>query len=147
MLADRLERLVTLERECCSGIALEQRTISGGLRRLEVRGIDPDAAVFATFERGRGSDDPAPGIALRLAKATGIGALVSLILCCALPIAAGALFGAAVAAPLARFDRPWIIGVGMLVFGGAAFAWDRRRRIAAAAPGARAADPPCGPDC
>ncbi|NNL64778.1 MAG: hypothetical protein HKP30_00915 [Myxococcales bacterium] len=139
-LAERLERLVALERECCSGIAFRHRAIAGGQRLLEVEGIDPDAAVF-----GDAAEPASPALPLRIAKATGIGAGVSLLLCCALPIAAGAVFGAAVAAPLATLDDPVIIGVAALGVGGAAFAWDRSRR--AAASDRSRPEPGCGPGC
>ena len=42
----KLERLVELERECCSGLDFDLRT-RGGALRLEVRGIDPKGGVFA----------------------------------------------------------------------------------------------------
>ncbi len=46
-LAAKLDRLIALERECCSGIVFErsEASVSGRLR-LEVRGIDPEAPVF-----------------------------------------------------------------------------------------------------
>jgi len=49
-LAEKLDQLIALERECCSGIVFErsEASVSGGLR-LEVRGIDPDAPVFRTL--------------------------------------------------------------------------------------------------
>ena len=46
-LAEKLDRLIALERECCSSIVFERTDSSvPGRLRLEVRGIDPDAAVF-----------------------------------------------------------------------------------------------------
>jgi hypothetical protein len=45
-LADELERLIALERECCEGIAFERMSsATPGRLRLEVRGVDPDAAL------------------------------------------------------------------------------------------------------
>lgn len=55
-LAEKLDRLVALERECCSGIVFEHRPgTTAGRLRLEVRGIDPDAAVFRSLATS--SDD------------------------------------------------------------------------------------------
>jgi hypothetical protein len=43
----KLEHLVALERECCrEGIDFELMETRDGALRLEVRGIDPNAAVF-----------------------------------------------------------------------------------------------------
>lgn len=60
-LAEKLDHLVALERECCRGIVFERRNGAqrGGLR-LEVRGIDPEAAVFRALDvpRGEGSGGP-----------------------------------------------------------------------------------------
>jgi hypothetical protein len=49
-LAEKLDRLIALERECCGGIAFE-RTEAGapGRLRLEVCGVDPDAAVLRSL--------------------------------------------------------------------------------------------------
>ena len=46
-LAEKVDRLIALERECCSSIVFERTDASlPGRLRLEVRGVDPDAAVF-----------------------------------------------------------------------------------------------------
>src|SRR5687767_9765784 len=46
-LAEKVERLIALERECCSGIVFERLdSATRGHMRLEVRGIDPDAEIF-----------------------------------------------------------------------------------------------------
>ncbi len=50
-LVAKLDRLVALERECCSGIVIEHGPSPvAGRRRLEMRGIDPRAAVFASLQ-------------------------------------------------------------------------------------------------
>ena len=142
-LATTLDRLIALERECCSGITFEHRTSrTPGRHRLELRGIDPHAAVFATLAADAGAPRRLGG---RLAKAIGAGTLLSLLVCCALPIAAAALLGAGVAAPLASLDQPWAI-VGMaLLFGGIAYAWQHKRPAVAQARESGGAV--CGPDC
>jgi hypothetical protein len=123
-LAAKLDQLVALERACCSDIVFEHRASTGGRRTLEVRGIDPGAAVFATLQ----VPGAPPRLGRRLAAALGLGTLLSLIVCCALPLALVALFGAAAAAPFAFLDDPWMISGAVLLFGGIAFAMDRRRR-------------------
>jgi hypothetical protein len=46
-LAEKLERLIALERECCSGLVFERRASAmPGRVRLEVRGIDPASELF-----------------------------------------------------------------------------------------------------
>ena len=142
-LAAKLDRLVALERECCSGIDFRHGTsLTAGRRRLEVRGIDPRATAFDTLQADA---DETRWIGGRLAKAAGLGALLSLLVCCVLPIAAAALLGAAAAAPFASLDDPWKIAGAMLLFGGAAFAWQGRRR--ALAPARDPTGAPCRPDC
>lgn len=136
-LAEKLDRLVALERECCVGVVFEHRMSSTpGRRVLEVRGIDPRAAVFAKLQPdpvGSARKDPGESARKggRLAKAAAFGAALSLILCCVFPIAAAALFGAAVATPFASLDDPWIIAGAALLFGAGAYAWQNRRRAAA----------------
>jgi hypothetical protein len=163
-LAAKLDRLVALERECCSGIDFEHLpSQEPGQRRLEIHGVDPDAAVFASLNLAgigsgknsveRGEKLPAPAensaettrLASRLAKAAGAGTLLSLFVCCVLPIAAVAVLGAAVAAPFASLDDPWIIGGAALASGALAFAWQSRKRTAT--PATRAGAASCGPDC
>lgn len=119
-----LDRLVELERACCSAIdfQVEPATVGRG-PRLVMRGVDPDAPIFAT---------PLPGAApeastlRRGLRALGFGTAASLLVCCVLPLAAGALFGAAVAAPLAGLDQPLVIVLAAVVFGAAGFFWKRR---------------------
>jgi hypothetical protein len=61
-LAERLEDLIGLERTCCPGLDF-RRAASGrpGRLRLEVHGIDPDAAVFRSLRvAGAGAEAPDP---------------------------------------------------------------------------------------
>jgi hypothetical protein len=144
-LAAKLDQLVALERECCSGIVFQQEhSLAAGRRRLEMRGIDPRVAGFVipTLEVGVSAQRSLGG---RLAKAAGFGTLLSLLVCCVLPIVAAALVGASAAAPFASLDDPWMIGGAMVLSGGAAFAWQSRRR--ASAPVRDRTDVACGPDC
>ena len=123
-LAERLDQLVARERECCSGIRFQHRpSQTKGRRRLEVHGIDPGSAIFADAERSAGRR---PGVARALATATGVGSLISLVVCCALPLAAAAIFGAVAAVPFASLDQPWIIAGVAILSGAAAFVWQRR---------------------
>ncbi len=123
-LAEKLDRLIELERECCSEIVFERRTSAtpGGLR-LEIHGIDPDASVFESLNvRGTATSARA-----RFAKAAGAGVFGSLFVCCVLPIAAVALVGG-VAAPLASLEGPGPIAVGAVLGGAGAWRGLGRRR-------------------
>ena len=125
-LAEKLERLIALERECCSGIDFaHERVPDSGRHRLSLRGVDPRAPVFASLAA---AERPRSGIAGRLARAAGCGAAAALLVCCVLPVAAGALLGAALAAPLASLDDPRWIALASAFFAGAAFAWQGPRR-------------------
>jgi hypothetical protein len=128
-LVAKIDRLIALEKDCCSGIVFEHRPspTAKGRRRLEVRGIDPRAAIVADLRVGPGQPRRAGS---GLARAVGLGSMFSLFVCCAIPFVAAALFGATAAAPFASLDRPWVIASVAVVFGGAAFAWQRRRHRA-----------------
>ena len=135
-LAARLDRWIELERECCSGLEFER--VAGRRRghvRLEIRGIDPDAALFADLPGSAASPSPRVG---RLARAAAAGLAASVVVCCLLPIAAAALLGAA-AAPLAALDGPLPMAGGAVLAGSAAWLWLARRRHGTA--------PVCGPEC
>jgi hypothetical protein len=139
-LANKLDQLIARELECCSDIVFDhQRSRTDGRRRLEIHGVDPNASVFASLLVEPTSP---PRVGARLAKAAGLGALVSLIVCCVLPIAAAAVLGGAAAAPLASLDSPWIIAGAALLAGAAAFAWQNRQHAAAPT-----AESQCGPGC
>ncbi len=122
---EKLNRLVQLESECCTSIDIERVPSASPERaRLEIRGVDPDAAIFASLGK-----TPSPVTHRgRLAKAAGAGVLGSLIVCCVLPIAAVAVLGGAVA-PLLSLDGPIPILLGAML-GGTVTWWrlDRGRR-------------------
>jgi hypothetical protein len=143
-LAEKLDHLIALERECCAGIVFARAEASepGGLR-LEVRGIDPDAAVFRALQVQRPENSTVAWG--RLAKAGGLGALLSFLVCCVLPLVAALIVGSAAAAPLAALDRPWVIGLGSVPGAVAAWLW-LRRRSSDRAPGHRTTGA-CGPGC
>ena len=123
-LAAKLDRLIDLERECCSDIVFEHRTSpTPGRRLFEVRGIN--AAGFATLQLDASGPRRLGG---PLARAAGIGTLLSLLVCCVLPIAAAAVLGATTAAAFASLDDPWVIAGAAALFGAAAFGWQVRRR-------------------
>ena len=124
-LAGKLDGLVAAERECCSGILFTHAAgATPGRRRLEVSGVDPDAAVFGALQ----NQGATPSLGGRVAKAAGIGTALSLLFCCVLPVAVAGLLGAAVAAPFASLDQPWVIGAGFVLFAAATFGWQSRRR-------------------
>jgi len=129
-IASKLDAWVALERECCSSIDFEHGS-DPGRRWLRIRGVDPDAAIFAL-----GAGASPPSIAMRAWRAAGIGAGASLLLCCALPAGIAASFGAGAAAAVAWLDRPWIVAVLAVAVGLAAF-----RRRPSDAQGAEAGAP------
>lgn len=137
-LGERLDRLVELERACCSEIVFESMASAvPGRLRLEVRGIDPDAEIFRSLDVPASTGEQ-PSLRARVAQAAAAGVLGSLILCCVLPVAAVAALGTA-AAPLTALDGPVPIALGALVGGTAAWWWLGRRRVAH--------DAGCGPGC
>jgi hypothetical protein len=155
-LGAKLDQLVALERECCSGIEFVHTPSATPARhRLEVRGVDPQALVFAALAPESEPPLPSTGptalktnvghLPRRLAKAVGFGALMSALVCCVLPAALAGLFGATVAAPFVALDDPAVIAAGLVVFGGVLFALETRRRASrlAASEGAGS----CGPGC
>lgn len=128
---ESLEELVAFERECCPGLRWDLSDVgdAGGLR-LEIAGLPPDHPFWSpTTEAGEQGLAP-PSSLRRIAKAVGLGAGVSFVLCCVLPVAGAALFGAAVAAPFATLDNPLFIGLGSLTAAVPAWLWLRRREAA-----------------
>ncbi len=129
-LPEALDELVRLEADCCAGIGFAHvPSRDPGHRRLEIHGVDPAAPWLA-------APLPVPDGRGRLVRALVAGTLGSLVVCCALPLAAGAVVGAA-AAPLLALDAPVPIALGAAL--GSALAWRRAGR--------RRAATPCGPGC
>jgi hypothetical protein len=142
-LVEKLDHLVALERECCSGIVFERMNgPQPGQLRLEVRGIDPGAPVFRALDVQHEDGDTR---GTRLAKAGGLGFLAALVACCALPLVASALVGGAAAASLARLDAPWAIALGTLSVSAAA--WWRLGRRAKSRASSDGTNRRCGPAC
>ena len=129
-LADRLDALVALESACCPTLAIAHRETAPGARRLEITGLPPGLQARLGDEDAEGS----PGSGRRAGLALALGAAAALLVCCVLPLAAAALLGAAVAAPLATLDQPWTIAATAAGFAAATYAWQTRRRSAASAP-------------
>ena len=114
----KLEGLVEAERRCCAGIGFTLRR-HAWRRILDVSGVDPEAAIFGDLA-ARLAGAPAPSAARRLVTSLGLGTLAALVVCCGLPLAAVAIFGAS-AAFLTRLDAPVPIALGALAV--AAAAW------------------------
>ncbi len=122
--AEKVDLLIGLERECCPSVAFEAApSAEPGRLRLEIRGIDPDEPALRALEPAAPAE---PRASTRVATAAGIGIAASLFVCCVVPIAAGALLGAA-AAPLAALDAPLPIASAALLGGFLAWWWLGRR--------------------
>lgn len=158
---EELEAFVAFERECCPGLGFSVHDTPGALR-LEIRGVDPNASLFAGAgaETGGASDAAAelgaePGLfaqretherfgalrALRALRTLGIAGAVALLVCCVVPIGIAALVGAKLAAPLSALDNPWVIALGTVGF--ASLLW-RRERVRASRARAAAGTGGCG---
>ncbi|MEM7409832.1 MAG: hypothetical protein AAF430_06340 [Myxococcota bacterium] len=123
-----LRRWIEKERACCADVRFELGRNAAGDAILEVRGDDPVVEVLA------GITPPAsigPRAWLRAGGIAGVmGFGVSFAVLCGLPMLVAALFGAAVAAPLARLESPATLTAGTLAVAGliGVREWRRRRR-------------------
>lgn len=129
-----LEDFVAFERRCCAGLRFALREERGAIQ-LEIRGVDPESSGFL---EGAPEERPVSGGAsalARVARAGGLGAVGAFVLFCGLPIAAVALAGAELAAPLGILDHPVVLSLGTLLFAGGVWRWERRRAKADAAGG------------
>jgi len=129
----QLDEFVEFERQCCSGVSFDiVASPEVGMLRLIARG--PDAAAFEALGGPPmavpGQVAPGSGVA-QVAKAGIVGVVASLFLCCGLPLAVASVLGVAVAAPLARFDDPVMIGLGAIAI--AVPSWVVMRRWSRAA--------------
>lgn len=126
---EAVAEFVAFERKCCSSLNFEIREEPDALH-LDIRGIDPSSTLFGA------NDEAAPATGFRwsrLLKSTAGGTVLSLTLCCVLPLGVVAIAGAAIAAPFAMLDNPYIIVANAAVIG--AFLWRRdRKRVAATQP-------------
>lgn len=118
-----LEDLIVFERECCSGLSWNLDRPAEDVLRLRIEGLAPSSDFFAAMHEGAAG----PGRVSRIAKAGGLGAAVSLLVCCVAPIGLAAVVGSAAAAPLARLDDPVFLAGGALAAGLPAWLWLRRR--------------------
>jgi hypothetical protein len=132
-LREQLAAFVEFERACCPGLGFSLADAAGALR-LEIRGIDPNAPVFAAAgEVARPetpADRPTRSQGLRLLRSAGVGGAAAFVLFCLVPIGIAAVVGAQLAAPLAVLDNPWAVGIGGGVFAGLLWHWERRRAAA-----------------
>jgi hypothetical protein len=135
-----VERWVALERECCGSVSWEVMLRRDGSLRLEVRGDDPAVSSLASLVP---CDTGASriGVLRTWTKAGGLGAVASFGVFCGVPMAVAAVFGGAVAAPLARLDGPATWAGGTLAFAALIVWLGRRRGRASATP---AGTSPCG---
>jgi hypothetical protein len=126
-----LDDFVAFERECCPTLGLSVREASGALE-LEIQGIAPGSSIFASVGLTAEPKVSSSGRWQRILSSAGLGTLGALVVCCVLPIGLVALLGAAVAAPFANLDNPWVISSSALVFAGSIWLWQRRREAARA---------------
>ena len=122
---DELDELVEFERGCCSGVGWSLRSESGALR-LEISGIDPNSAAFASIGSvaAMPSNSDKPGRWPRLLRSVGFGSAGAFLVCCVLPLGVLALVGAT---PLLLLDNPWVIGASALGLSGLLWVWEGRR--------------------
>ena len=130
----KVERLVALEQECCAGLRfeLQERPQPEGLK-LEIRGIDPQSGTVEQLLAGIQSNAETPSQGSRLRRvlsSTGIGVAGAFFVFCVLPIGLAALLGASATAYVAKLDNPLLLSVGAIVFGGAAWWFQKRRSTA-----------------
>ncbi len=121
-----LDAFVVFERECCPGLDFSVRDAPGALR-LEIRGIDPGASVFAGLGEVAEHEKPERAGWTRLLRSAGLGTAGAFVLFCVVPIGVAAVVGAQLAAPLGALDNPWAVGAGGVVFAALLWLWERRR--------------------
>ncbi len=130
---DQIDDWLELEADCCQGIRFERhRSRTAEQVRIEIHGIDANGPLF-----GGVPDLPnrralvLPSRVGRILRAGGLGAAVSVLLFCILPIGLVALLGAtAVTVPLGALDDPLWIGLGALVAAGLIWRWLGRKQHA-----------------
>lgn len=128
-LREELEAFMAFERECCPGLGFSVRDASGALR-LEIRGIDPRASIFAGVGEVAEHHKPERAGWMRLLRSAGLGAAGAFVLFCVVPMAIAAVVGVQLAASLGALDDPWAVGAGGVVFAALLWLWERRRAAA-----------------
>ena len=133
-LKPKVERIIALEQQCCAGalqLDLIEKPQSNGLA-LDVKGIRlPKGTLEKMLDEIKEAPNTSfrsPGLRRALSSG-GIGVIGAFIVFCGMPIALAALLGASPTAYLAKLDNPYVVGIGALVFGGAAW-WFQKRRSA-----------------
>jgi hypothetical protein len=147
-----LEEFVAFEQQCCASLAFSLRDTSAGLQ-LEIRGVPGTSAGFtgpaatqdpqmnAAVGGDRDRESPARLQWRRFARAGGLGGLLSVAVCCGLPIGVALIAGVGVAAPLGFLENPWIIGGSGVGFTTLLVLWERHSKSTRTA---GAASPECG---
>ncbi len=143
----KLEELTELERQCCRGLSFEIREDPNGTRlRWEILGIDPNTAIFGDLNLEPAVHENArAGSWKALLRRGGLGAVISIGVCCVLPIGLVSLVGVGFAAPFTKLDNPWIIAVSSVVIAGGIGWIENRRGARRAAKSAKPAGQSC--DC
>ena len=125
VLRKALEDLVAFERECCSSLSWNLERRGDDVVRLRVEGLPPESRFFEGLW-GAATAPPAGSELPRIAKAIGLGAGASLLVCCLAPLGLAAVLGGSAVAPLARLDDPVTIALGAIVLAICAWLWLRR---------------------
>lgn len=138
---DELEAFLAFERECCPSLGHSFHDVPGALR-LEIRGIAPNASLFADVPlnpvgsrsptRSAEPDTPERPTGWRLLASLGVGTALSFLVFCILPIGIAAVVGAQLAAPLGALDNPWLVGGGGIAVTAFWWRWKRSRQAATA---------------
>ena len=130
---EQLNQFVAAERVCCSSLDWSVHNDSGALR-LEINGIDPRSAAFASVGSGSGLPEElepeGSGIWPRLFRSIGLGSFGAIFVCCVLPLGIAAVVGTT---PLLFLDNPWLIAGSAVGLGGFLWHWEGRRKANSAA--------------
>jgi hypothetical protein len=121
-----LDEFIAFERGCCPTLGFSVHESSRGLD-LEILGVDPDSELFDGFSSQPETSSHATRRWCRALSSVGLGTVGALTICCVLPMAALALFGAAIAAPLTSLDHPWVISSMALGLAAVLWLWQKRR--------------------
>ena len=127
----KIERVITLERECCEGLQFELSDApQPGQLHLEIRGVNPQAQTLSQLfgeTKTRGENIPQRSPLRRMLSSAGIGLVGSFVIFCVLPISLAAVLGASATAYVAKLDSLPVLAVAAIAFGGMAW-WFQRQR-------------------